>query len=1239
MIYYASWAIDESNNLWRWGTNYYGVIGDNTIVQRSKPVFIGAGYSELLSNSITVFARKTDNSIFCWGANPSGQLGLSDIINRSSPVIFDANGSAWADIQSESGTTIGLKTNGTLWSWGLGDVGALGTNNILHRSSPVQVGTDNTWSKIAIGADAVYAIKTNGTLWIWGSGQRGAWGNNLPGTSTIGRSPGRSSPLQLGTDTNWQKIKTFYPGCFALKSNGSVWAWGYLVYGIRGDNLASPTDVSSPMQVFGNFVYTDIDNGGNINAAAKRNDGTIWGLGYLSNGVNSVTSYSSPVQIAPSFRFDETKIIQNDNFLALKTVEAIVAPTATPPIPTPTATPAPQNGMFVWGNNTNGVLGLNDTVHRSDFIQLGTDAQWSNTRVKNITSSDSNHTIAVKYDGTIWGWGDNTYSQIGIGDKTHRSSPVQIGTTTDWANAVAAAYYSVGVKTDGSLWTWGRNANGYLGNNQGSTDQPYPFRIGLENNWSQQIEHLCAGHHGAAIKTNGTLWMWGYNGQGQIGDNSTVHRSSPVQLAGTTWAQVSTGGSDVTIANAHTVAVKTDGTLWTWGYNASGQLGLNTATNRSSPAQVAGTNWKYAKASFGGTVAIKTNGTLWGWGDYFVNATGTYNNASSPIQVGTSTSWATNIRSFDAKYKSAAAIDPSEFYVLKSWGDGTDGGQDAGSTVTNITPTTAGGGLNWTSVYQGYSRAFGMSDSEMAFTGPILDLDPRNYTNGQSSWPDTSALSNNATFPLTSTYGINNSAIKFSTLNSGVFYPMGARSSATYTNLYTSTTIAISSSKSLTFNSYVNKFSFEIWTRITPSIITQSVLSTPIVTLQVLTDGKIRATLTLANNTVINCDTTNSYDNFNFHHIVVTHSSTSLKLYVNGSLAATATTGILKTGTGIITGGGGYCPIAKIKGWYNYELNSTEIANLYTSWSNIAGYSAFTNVDIFNYTGAIQSWVCPAGVTQICVAALGTIGGSATDAVSGTVAGGGNGGSAVAVLPVTAGTTYYLVVGGGGTVSGATYGFGGTGGSGVKSSISGTIIAGGRGGGLTGMFTSSTAAYANALIVAGGGGGGSQVPVTDSGGNPMWNGAPGGAAGIENSQGEPGPNYCYANSGCVVAQTNNAGIVGSASYAPPTQSGGVTFTGSSTLAGGNGSRGAVAISTSPTIYAVAGGGGAGANGGTSGGISCSAKGLNPTYPNSGSSCGQGAGGGATYVKNTSIVRWHIGFNNIITQNGKLWIAY
>jgi hypothetical protein len=401
--------------------------------------------------------------------------------------------------------------------------------------------------------------------------------------------------------------------------------------------------------------------------------------------------------------------------------------------------------------------------------------------------------------------------------------------------------------------------------------------------------------------------------------------------------------------------------------------------------------------------------------------------------------------------------------------------------------------------------------------------------------------------------------------------------------------------------------------------------------LQVLTDGKIRATLTLANNTVINCDTTNSYDNFNFHHIVVTHSSTSLKLYVNGSLATTATTGILRSGTGIISIGGGFCPIAKVKGWYNYELNSTEIANLYTSWSNIAGYSAFTNVNIFNYTGAIQSWVCPAGVTQICVAALGGVGGTATDGTYGNITGGGNGGSTVAILPVTAGTTYYLVVGGSGNVSGATYGFGGNGTSGAKSSSSGVIVTGGRGGGLTGMFTSSTPTY---------GGGGGQVPVTDSNGTiSSFGGTGGGAAGIENSQGEPGQMSCYLYSGCSMNQTNNAGIVGSSSYVPTTQSGGVSFTGSSTLAGGNGSRGAVAVATSPIYYSVAGGGGAGANGGTSGGIFCSAKGLNPTYPNLGAACGQGAGGGATYVKNTSIIRWHIGFNNIPTQNGKLWIAY
>jgi alpha-tubulin suppressor-like RCC1 family protein len=115
MLYVTSWAIDESNNLWRWGFNEsYGTVGDSYTISRSKPVFIGTGYSEVIAYGPTTFARKTDNSIWCWGIN-GGALGISDTISRSSPVMFDANGSDWADIQSEDSTTIGLKTNGTCY--------------------------------------------------------------------------------------------------------------------------------------------------------------------------------------------------------------------------------------------------------------------------------------------------------------------------------------------------------------------------------------------------------------------------------------------------------------------------------------------------------------------------------------------------------------------------------------------------------------------------------------------------------------------------------------------------------------------------------------------------------------------------------------------------------------------------------------------------------------------------------------------------------------------------------------------------------------------------------------------------------------------------------------------------------------------------------------------------------------------------------------------------------------------
>ena len=163
-------------------------------------------------------------------------------------------------------------------------------------------------------------------------------------------------------------------------------------------------------------------------------------------------------------------------------------------------------------------------------------------------------------------------------------------------------------KTVPGLWTWGGNGFGALGLNN-TTNQSSPVQVGTLTNWRS----VPAGNgYSAAVKSDGTLWSWGYNAAGPLGLGNTTSRSSPVQV-GTlaTWRLVSTGSR----GDPHTAAIRTNGTLWIWGYNAYGQLGLGDASNRSSPVQIGTlTNWKSVGCGFDHTAAIKTDGTLWSWG-------------------------------------------------------------------------------------------------------------------------------------------------------------------------------------------------------------------------------------------------------------------------------------------------------------------------------------------------------------------------------------------------------------------------------------------------------------------------------------------------------------------------------------------------------------------------------------------------------------------------------------------------
>jgi alpha-tubulin suppressor-like RCC1 family protein len=311
--------------------------------------------------------------------------------------------------------------------------------------------------------------------------------------------------------------------------------------------------------------------------------------------------------------------------------------------------------LWCWGNDIRdgNPVGQIDGVanHKSTPVQIGANT-WK------MVATGRYHWMAIRTDGTLWGQGDNRADfaidagKLGTGNNTATkySSPVQIaGGGTNWKSIACGESHTGAIKTDGTLWMWGWNNEGALGLNisyAGNDAVPWAHRsspvqtVAGGTNWKQ----LSLGQNSvAAVKTDGTLWTWGANWSGQLGDGTTTSRSSPVQIAGTTWKQVSIGDSLCG-------AIKTDGTLWMWGYNANGGMGDGTTTSRSSPVQTiaGGTNWKVVSCGMRSVMSIKTDGTLWGWGyngsDYAPYGgglgDGTRVDKLSPVQIyGGGTNW------------------------------------------------------------------------------------------------------------------------------------------------------------------------------------------------------------------------------------------------------------------------------------------------------------------------------------------------------------------------------------------------------------------------------------------------------------------------------------------------------------------------------------------------------------------------------------------------------------------------
>jgi alpha-tubulin suppressor-like RCC1 family protein len=359
-------------------------------------------YDQAVAGTTGGYGSYINGEFWTWGNQDKGELGQNQTSNQySSPKQVPGT---WRDMVVQTGqfnAEGGVKSDGTLWTWGRNVGGLLGHNDTVDRSSPVQVGTDTSWggrsdedfgpgnAKFMVGGGTCcHFIKNDGTLWSWGYNSYGGLGlNSASGQGKV------SSPTQVGTDTTWKYIGGTATAIFSVKTDGTLWAWGGTIYGTLGLNQESPSiQYSSPVQIPGtNWASVA---GGVMNCGFTKTDGTGW----------------------------------------------------------------------MTGINNYGMLGLNTiNDHRSSPVQIGTDTTW-----KQVYGGGEDYGFGLKTDGTAWSWGRNEGGLLGLnnggGDPSSVSSPTQIGANTTWKTLSNSRGISTGMKTDGTIWTWGSNGQ-YLGKN------------------------------------------------------------------------------------------------------------------------------------------------------------------------------------------------------------------------------------------------------------------------------------------------------------------------------------------------------------------------------------------------------------------------------------------------------------------------------------------------------------------------------------------------------------------------------------------------------------------------------------------------------------------------------------------------------------------------------------------------------------------------------------------------------
>jgi alpha-tubulin suppressor-like RCC1 family protein len=345
--------------------------------------------------------------------------------------------------------------------------------------------------------------------------------------------------------------------------------------------------------------------------------------------------------------------------------------------------------LWAWGANGNGQLGRGDTLSpQLTPVQIGSDT-WR------TIAAGTNHSLGIRTDNTLWAWGDNANGKLGLGDTNQRLLPTQVQPGTTWKMITAGEQYTLGIRTDDTLWAWGQNNVGQLGLGD-STQRLSPAQTQPGTTWKIVKAGM---YHSLGIRSDDTLWAWGYNVSGELGLSDTNARNVPTQVQpGTTWRTIALGCGGNSGDNppysfgSYSLAIRSNDTLWAWGNDICGQLGLGGIGNFATPQQVQpGTFWKQISAGWWYSLGIRADDTLWSWGynNWGQLGLGDNNSRNVPTQVQTGTTW--KAISANMRQHSLGIRTDDTFWA---WAYNQEGELGLGDTQTRTTPTQVPG-WNW----------------------------------------------------------------------------------------------------------------------------------------------------------------------------------------------------------------------------------------------------------------------------------------------------------------------------------------------------------------------------------------------------------------------------------------------------------------------------------------------------------------------------------------------------------------